>query len=206
MEEVDNRGKILNTALRIFAEKGYDGSRIDMIASEAGVNKALIYYYFKSKHEILDTLFHHFFEEVKIFLFSQFKEVDLRKESWTDELFLKSFSFLEERSDVLRLVMIESIKREPEGTHLFEFVDMILGEGPQSLIKFSEKFGVNFREISENLDQIRVTEFFTMLAPSILYLVFREKWEIFFKTNKDVFREQFISAVRMTHIASHHNL
>lgn len=45
----DTRAVILNAAEHIFAESGLAGARIDAIARAAGVNKALIYYYFKSK-------------------------------------------------------------------------------------------------------------------------------------------------------------
>jgi TetR/AcrR family transcriptional regulator len=43
------RATILNAAEHIFAERGLAGARIDAIARAAHVNKALIYYYFKSK-------------------------------------------------------------------------------------------------------------------------------------------------------------
>lgn len=46
---------ILNAAKKEFAEKGFDGARIDQIAATAKVNKQLIYYYFENK----DTLFTH---------------------------------------------------------------------------------------------------------------------------------------------------
>jgi len=45
----ETRETILRTAEHIFAEHGLAGARIDAIATAAGVNKALIYYYFKSK-------------------------------------------------------------------------------------------------------------------------------------------------------------
>jgi TetR/AcrR family transcriptional regulator len=51
-ETVSGKEKILDTALVEFAEKGYEGARVDRIAIEAGVNKALIYYHFKSKEEL----------------------------------------------------------------------------------------------------------------------------------------------------------
>ena len=51
------RARILKTAEKLFSEKGFDGARVDEIARDAGVNKALIYYYFKSKDDILDALF-----------------------------------------------------------------------------------------------------------------------------------------------------
>ncbi len=45
----ETRAAILEAAERIFAEVGLAGARTDAIASLAGVNKALLYYYFKSK-------------------------------------------------------------------------------------------------------------------------------------------------------------
>lgn len=44
--------KILNTAIREFAEYGKAGARVDRIAKQAGVNKAMIYYHFNSKDNL----------------------------------------------------------------------------------------------------------------------------------------------------------
>ena len=43
------REAILEAAERIFADEGLEGARTDAIAAAAGVNKALLYYYFRSK-------------------------------------------------------------------------------------------------------------------------------------------------------------
>lgn len=50
------RASILKAAAREFYVKGYDGTRIDEIASSLGVTKPFIYYYFKNKTEILDEI------------------------------------------------------------------------------------------------------------------------------------------------------
>ena len=50
--------KILKAAEAIFLRDGYDGSRMQDIADEAGINKALLHYYFRSK----DKLFEHVFD------------------------------------------------------------------------------------------------------------------------------------------------
>ena len=47
-----SRAAILRAAGHIFAEKGLEGARTDAIAAAAGVNKALLYYYFKSKDDL----------------------------------------------------------------------------------------------------------------------------------------------------------
>jgi TetR/AcrR family transcriptional regulator len=44
------RSKILSAAIHEFSERGLAGARTDSIANSAGVNKALLYYYFKSKN------------------------------------------------------------------------------------------------------------------------------------------------------------
>ena len=50
------KDRILQAAGRLFSEKGYEGTRVYEIADAAGVNKALIYYYFHNKEDILDSL------------------------------------------------------------------------------------------------------------------------------------------------------
>ena len=40
---------IVDTAMVLFAKNGFDGVSVDLIAKEAGINKAMIYYYFKNK-------------------------------------------------------------------------------------------------------------------------------------------------------------
>ena len=41
--------KILTNAMQLFSQKGFNATTVDDIANSSGVNKALIYYYFKSK-------------------------------------------------------------------------------------------------------------------------------------------------------------
>ena len=54
---VDKRRVILDAAVRVFARQGYNACRVSDIADEAGVAYGLVYHYFSSKEEILDTLF-----------------------------------------------------------------------------------------------------------------------------------------------------
>lgn len=53
----DRRRQILDAAVRVFARQGYHTSRVSDIADEAGVAYGLMYHYFRSKDELLDTLF-----------------------------------------------------------------------------------------------------------------------------------------------------
>ena len=53
----DKRRVILDAALRVFARQGFHTCRVSDIADEANVAYGLVYHYFSSKEEILDTLF-----------------------------------------------------------------------------------------------------------------------------------------------------
>jgi TetR/AcrR family transcriptional regulator, fatty acid metabolism regulator protein len=54
---VDKRRLILDAAIRVFARRGFHHCRVSDVADEAGVAYGLVYHYFSSKEEILDTLF-----------------------------------------------------------------------------------------------------------------------------------------------------
>jgi AcrR family transcriptional regulator len=54
---VDKRRVILDAAVRVFARQGFHTCRVSDIADEAGVAYGLVYHYFASKDQILDTLF-----------------------------------------------------------------------------------------------------------------------------------------------------
>jgi AcrR family transcriptional regulator len=54
---VDKRRIILDAAIRVFAREGFHRCRVSDIANEAGVAYGLVYHYFRSKDEVLDTLF-----------------------------------------------------------------------------------------------------------------------------------------------------
>jgi TetR/AcrR family transcriptional regulator len=55
-DSVETRSAILKAAERIYAESGLAGARTDAIAAAAGVNKALLYYYFKSKEGLYQAV------------------------------------------------------------------------------------------------------------------------------------------------------
>jgi AcrR family transcriptional regulator len=54
---VEKRRAILDAAIRVFAERGFNHCRVSDVADEAGVAYGLVYHYFKSKDAVLDEVF-----------------------------------------------------------------------------------------------------------------------------------------------------
>lgn len=57
------RNQIMDSALALFAEKGFSATSINMITKEAGISKGLIYNYFDSKEELIKTILINGFNE-----------------------------------------------------------------------------------------------------------------------------------------------
>jgi AcrR family transcriptional regulator len=60
----DTREKIRSVALQLFAEHGYDKTSLREIAERLGVTKAALYYHFKSKEDIVASLFEDVLREI----------------------------------------------------------------------------------------------------------------------------------------------
>lgn len=60
-KEISTETSILEAAKRIFTRKGMDGARMQEIADEANINKALLHYYFRSKKLLFEAVFKHAF-------------------------------------------------------------------------------------------------------------------------------------------------
>ena len=58
-EEIRNktRNAILNSSLKLFANRGFHGTSISEISKAAGISKGLAYNYFESKEKILEAIF-----------------------------------------------------------------------------------------------------------------------------------------------------
>ena len=55
--KVETEKKIIEAAKEVFVEKGLQGARMQEIADKAGINKALLHYYFRSKDKLFDAIF-----------------------------------------------------------------------------------------------------------------------------------------------------
>ncbi|MEZ4903780.1 MAG: helix-turn-helix domain-containing protein [Spirosomataceae bacterium] len=62
--ELSTEDKILQAAVKVFLRDSYDGSRMQDIADLAGINKALLHYYFRSKDKLFERVFE---EKIQVF-------------------------------------------------------------------------------------------------------------------------------------------
>ncbi len=55
---------ILESAIVVFQQRGFDGARMQEIADHAGINKALLHYYFRSKEKLFEAVFNNTIKQI----------------------------------------------------------------------------------------------------------------------------------------------
>ena len=102
----DKRRLILDAAVRVFARQGFHACRVSDIADEAGVAYGLVYHYFDSKDEVLDTLF---LERWNVML-EMIREVDAEGIPVREKLFAIASFIVDSYShdpDVMKVIIVE---------------------------------------------------------------------------------------------------
>jgi len=122
-KDLNTENKILEAAMRVFTRKGYSGARMQEIADEAGINKGLLHYYFKSK----DNLFASIFDQA-------FREFGPR----TTEIFESDAPLLEK----IELFVDRYIDFLMEHPYLPPFILLEINHRPEALIKRIQDSGM----------------------------------------------------------------
>lgn len=194
----DAKNRILQAAVKIFAEKSFEGSRIDEIANEANVPKSLIYYHFKNKDEILEVLIETFINEyVEIIKTAEKATHEEKKEQIPDRLKYGYKDFAQKNADLIRIILIDSLKKSTEKPVVFKLVE--------ALIETEERFSMLSKTENYNRNERLVAEFFTSILPNCAYLCFAEPWVKYFSMDKTEFDELFVKIIAETHGSYHKN-
>jgi TetR/AcrR family fatty acid metabolism transcriptional regulator len=106
MRDPDKPQQIVDAAIRVFARTGYYNSRVSDIAREAGIASGTIYLYFKTKEEILVTLFREKMAEFVAFLRREIAE-EQGPEAKLRRLVRVHFTVLEENPALAEVVQVE---------------------------------------------------------------------------------------------------
>jgi len=105
---MNSRGAVLKAAERIFALQGFDGARIDQIARDAKVNKALIYYYFRSKERLFLAVLEDLFSGLQARIESAARSSSNAEERFFD-MVTAYFDFVDRRRTYPQIIQREVI-------------------------------------------------------------------------------------------------
>ena len=124
---------ILQAARKIFTEKGKEGARMQEIADSAGINKALLHYYFRNKQRLFEAVFLEAFEKIIPHLITII-ESD------------KSFT------EVLKLFIDKYITLILDNPHLPGFILHELSRNPENIAFLLEQRVANINKLTEKIN------------------------------------------------------
>jgi AcrR family transcriptional regulator len=124
MEENTHTEKlILDAALQVFSQKGFAGTRMHEIADLAGINKALLHYYFRCKKKLFEKILEIVFNELANNLFS----LNTENSNWKEVI----YKFCQLYIDFFK-----------DKRFIPQFVINELGENPDWILKHFSKLNI----------------------------------------------------------------
>jgi TetR/AcrR family transcriptional regulator, fatty acid metabolism regulator protein len=103
---VDKQRVILDAAIHVFARQGFHSCRVSDVADEAGVAYGLVYHYFSSKEEILNTLF----TERWQLMLDAIVEIDARDQTARQKLYQVAGFIIDSyrhEPDLMKVIIVE---------------------------------------------------------------------------------------------------
>ena len=170
--------KILEAAKKVFVRKGMYGARMQEIADEAGINKALLHYYFRGKNKLFDAIFREAFQEMAPKAFD-ILQGDLPLDEKI-KLFVSKYIDTISANPFLPLFIINEINQDPD--RLGTIVDLMGGikDEISKDVKVKVKAG-EFRDIDpvQLFVNILAMSLFPFLAKPIIQGAFSITEEMF---------------------------
>ncbi len=123
-QELTTEKAILEAAKKVFLDKGFDGARMQEIADKAGINKALLHYYFRSKDKLFDAIF----EDAFMQFFPNISQIFLSDLPFQEKI----RAFVSHYTDML-----------VNNPHLPIFIMRELQRAPEKIISMLKKSGIN---------------------------------------------------------------
>lgn len=190
--------KILNAATNVFVSKGMEGARMQEIADEAGINKALLHYYFRTKERLFEAIFSNVIDMA-------FPELTQILKSDTPfvtkmEQVIDAYIALLRKHPFIPVFVLKELNRDPSG--LFKLA-IKYGLNPQIIISQlqdamdrGEIIRMDPRHLVMNIISMCVFPF--AARPILNFLIFKDDakaLDAFFAERADVIKQFVINAI-----------
>ncbi|UCF96882.1 MAG: TetR/AcrR family transcriptional regulator [Spirochaetaceae bacterium] len=165
--------KILQEAEKLFAVKGFEGTGIEEIARKVGIRKSVIYYHFKNKEQILETMLEEFVTRGVAFKKSFFERYAGNFMEKLDVIMEEMIAFMEENRRILTILLMESIKN-PRQVPLLELWNF-QSPAAREVVASAQAHHIDTVKAFDR-NQSMHEAFFMLSLPLVGYTVFSEKW------------------------------
>lgn len=208
--------RILRASIELFSKKGFDATSVTEIAQSAEVTKALIYYYFRSKEEIMDSLVQSLLDKItsmtmdfvhaNIVQMIQAGRLDIEKDRLTfatqEDItyflengytyFEKVLDFALDNRAIIRILMFESLKNSKNHNELFRLMSFTTENNNNPLLKTISEADSDF---SYSADMV-MFKFFYTIFPLVNFAVYYDDYKTVSGQSDGELRSSFLRTFR----------
>ncbi len=183
------REKVITAAREVFVEKGYDGARMHEIAAKAGVNKAMIYYYFNSKDALFESILKESFKRFFVAFFALKNIVDMEIDELIAAFIHAHIDFLAQNPYLPKIIIREIHGSNPVVNKVIhEFFDNEFGN---IIHKFEQKI-VQASAKGEIRQVDAVQTMWNVAAMNLFYFMMKPILNVFF-VNKEIDENELLT-------------
>lgn len=187
--------RILQVAERLFSEDGFDGTGVDKIAKNAGINKGSIYYHFKDKNDILESLFKKIINDMD----EHIDSITGSRVENLEEKIKSEIHYLSDKKRILSILFMETLKSGNNSDYFIRYLEIIIKNELDVTMKKAQVENLP----DEDIQKYIVYEFFTGMIPIISFITLKDKWCEYFKYDEKKLFEYFMDAFVNSHMKSH---
>ena len=213
-KNLEAKERIIKSAASLFSKKGFDGTSVSEIAASAEVTKALIYYYFKGKEDILDAILESILDDftnitmdfvhtsivqmikdhrldIKPDRLSFATEADINCFIENAHLFFENLlMYVLKYRHVLRILILESLKSGKHREKLFHLIDLSSNNIiSKTILEADQDFVYS--------DDMKLFEFFFSIFPLLSFAAYFDDYKTFSGLDEEKLKKSFLQSLEV---------
>lgn len=216
-EHNEAKERIINASKQLFSKKGYDSTTVSEIAEKSNVTKALIYYYFKSKEDILDYLIQSLMINAASiamdFIHTNIEDMinsgsldilpdrlHFINEKATQDFLQNAHIFYKRVLDyalknraIIRILMLESLKGSKHKNALFQLINFTKSRDVNPILKTIAQADSDFVYTTDMI----LFKFFFSIVPLVNFAAYYDEYKQLNSLNDTQMQESYLQSVQI---------
>lgn len=192
--------KIFESATEVFIDKGMDGARMKEIAEHAGINKALLHYYYRTKEHLFSAVF----EKIAEQMFKKFSPVFDENLSFEDKIrffFREHIEFLNKNPRLPGFILNElhrnptRIKRIIQGIDINKLWNALEAQHKREF----EQYNITREKIPQLMTSIAAMSVFPFIAKPVVVSIMEKMgydFKVYIEERKEYAADFVINAIK----------
>ena len=199
VKTINTESKILEAAKEVFVSKGYDGARMQEIADQAKINKALLHYYFRNKEKLFAFVFEDTLKQIGPIILDFVRDtIPLEVKIWR---FVDNYIEIMKKNPKLPLFILNEIRVNPQRVLNFLNINLLLDVNvlQKQLNQETEKEGLLPVDVQHFMVNVISMTIFPFIGKPIIQQTLQvddDEWEKFVEERKKIIPQTIMNWIR----------